>query len=424
MSPPSAGSDASGHSSSSEQSDNYDKIPRPPLWLLAFMMAIGPFGDTEYTPAMPNMAQSLHADYGMVQLSMTAYLIGASLSQLIYGPLTDRYGRRPVMLVGAGILCAGLLLCVLSFSVWPLIGGRLIQGFGAVAGGVVSDAMVRDAFPKEERKRTYAKLMTAFALAPAVGPVAGTLIAKAFGWHWNFVLLLVLGLLLWALVWWLLPETHPNVDKEAMQPSRLWQHYRNTLMTREFTFFAVLSGCGVGVVYTALIGAPDLVINMLGRGSVGIIEVSASILVAFVVGAGLCALLTKVVPDWTLLVGGLVVLAGASGWLLLIALTVGKQGGLFTYLLPISGSFIGVGLLMPICTACAMAPFKDTAGMAASLLGVARMGVAALGTLAMGLLHRGAVMDMPIVFLVMTALAIAVYAAYVLTGGKREQATA
>ncbi|HET9836572.1 MAG TPA: MFS transporter, partial [Rhodanobacteraceae bacterium] len=89
----------------------------PALSLLAFMMAVGPFGDTEYTPAMPAMAKALHADYGMVQFTMSSYLVGSSISQLVYGPASDRFGRRPVMLVGAVILILGALLCMISFSI-------------------------------------------------------------------------------------------------------------------------------------------------------------------------------------------------------------------------------------------------------------------------------------------------------------------
>src|SRR5690348_17823632 len=85
----------------------------PALWLLAFMMAVGPFGDTEYTPAMPAMAKALHADYGMIQFTMAAYLAASAVSQLVFGPASDRWGRRPVMLFGAVVLSAGALLCML-----------------------------------------------------------------------------------------------------------------------------------------------------------------------------------------------------------------------------------------------------------------------------------------------------------------------
>lgn len=402
---------ASGENTAATPARKHE-VPRPPLSLLVFMMAIGPFGDTEYTPAMPAIAHSLKADYSMVQFTMTAYLIGSALSRLYYGPLSDRFGRRPVMLGSCAVLTAGLLLSVLSFNIWPLIAGRLIQGVGACAGGVIADAAVRDAFPADERQTVYAKLNAAFALAPAIGPVAGIYLAHALGWHASFGLLLLLSALLWLAVWRWLPETKLERVQDALEPRQLWRNYLKTLWTREFIFFAVLSGLAVGVVYTALIGAPDLVLTVLHRGSGGIVAVAAAILVAFVVGAGLCALLTDHVRDRWIVGAGILTMLGGSAWLLLHALSVGQHGVLLGYLLPISLCFSGVGLQVPVATAHAMAPFNETAGTAASVLGFVQMAVAALATVAMSVMHRGSVMDMPIVFLGLSGTAVGVFVLY------------
>jgi DHA1 family bicyclomycin/chloramphenicol resistance-like MFS transporter len=393
------------------------KAATPALSLLAFMMAVGPFGDTEYTPAMPAMATTLHADYGMVQFTMSSYLVGSSISQLVYGPASDRFGRRPVMLIGAAILILGALLCMISFSIWPLIGGRLIQGVGACAGGVIADAAVRDAFPAERRQRVYAKLNAAFALAPAIGPVVGTYVAHAFGWHANFAILLGLSLLLGGLVWYYLPETHRDLDRHALELSRLWRNGREVVTTRGFLFYVVIGGLCVGVVYTALIGAPDLVINVLHMGSGAIAIVAGAILVAFVIGAGSCALLTHRIPNLWIIAAGLLVIAGGAGALMGVAIAAGGKGSFAAYLLPIAICFVGVGLVVPVSTAKAMAPFGDNAGAASSLMGFIRMGVAALGTIAMSAMHQGSVYDIPIVFLALVGVAIVLYATYLSVRG-------
>lgn len=392
-------------------------MPQPALTLLAFMMAVGPFGDTEYTPAMPAIAHGLHADYATVQFTMTSYLIGSAISQLAYGPLSDRFGRRPVMLVGAAILIAGSLLCLLSFAIWPLIGGRLIQGVGACAGGVIADAAVRDAFPAERRQRIYATLNAAFALAPAIGPVVGTYTAHAFGWHANFGILVALSIALWLAVWRWLPETKPDIDRRALEPARFWRNYVRVLTTRAFLFYSVLGGFSVGVVYAALIGAPDLVINVLGRGSTAFVIVAVAILIAFVIGVGSCALLTHRVSHLLIIAIGLGTMLAAALALLAVALIAGNHGDLAMFLVPIAVAFIGVGMVVPVSTAKAMAPFRRTAGAAASLLGFIRMGVAALGTLAMSLLHHGSVLDIPIVFLVLSGAAVAVFTGYLALRG-------
>lgn len=397
------------------------KIPRPALPLLAFMMSAGPFGDTEYTPAMPAMAHALHTSYGMVQFTMAAYLAGTAISQLAYGPLSDRYGRRPLMLAGAAILLAGAIVCLLSFSIWPLIGGRVIQGIGACAGGVVADAAVRDAFPANLREKIYAKLNAAFALAPAIGPIVGTYVAHAFGWHANFGVLAGIAFVLCFLVWRYLPETNLKLDRHALEPARVWDNFMATLKTREFTIFAVLGGCCVGVVYAALIAAPDLVINVLGWGSLGIVIVAGAILVAFVLGAVACAVLSHRIPAGMTIAIGLVVLLAASAALLGVAVFVGNKGDLATYLVPIGVCFVGIGMIVPESTALAMAPFKENTGAAASLLGFLRMGIAAIATGAMSVLHQGSVYDMPFVFL---ALGVTAAIVFVVTHAVRQRSAA
>lgn len=387
-------------------------VPRPALALLAFMMALAPFGDTEYTPAMPAIAHAFSADYGMVQLTMTFYLAGSAISQLVFGPLADRYGRRPVMLGGTAVLTFGFLLSLASFAIWPLLGSRLVQGLGASAGSVVADAAVRDAFPADRRQRVYAKLNAAFALAPAIGPVAGAYLVQALDWRANFAVLAALGALLWFAVWRWLPETHPHPDRRAIRPRHLWHTWRHILGTPRFVIFALLSGCAVGVVYTALIGAPDLVINLLGQGSGAIVVVAVSILVAFVAGAGLCVWLTPRVAHRLIVSAGLGILLAGSLGLLAVALLLGTGEDLAAFLIPIGVCFCGVGLVVPVATAKAMAPFRRTAGNAASLLGFIRMGVAATGTVAMSVLHEGTVLDIPIVFLALTGLAVLAFGSY------------
>ncbi|MGN8158988.1 multidrug effflux MFS transporter [Salinisphaera sp. SWV1] len=397
------------------------RIPQPSLALLALMMAVGPFGDTEYTPAMPDIAHALSTDYGLVQFTMAAYLFGDAVGEVCYGPLSDRFGRRPVALVGAGILSLGALLCLVSVSIWPLIGGRLIQGIGACAGGVMAKAMVRDAFEKGRRERIYAKLNAAFSLAPAVGPVVGSLIAHAMNWHVNFAVLLGLSLTLWALVWFFLPETNFERNPRALEWSGLWQAYRKPLVNKGFLFHAGLSGLCIGVVYSALIGAPDLVINVLHLGSIAVVIVALVVLVGFAGGAGACALASSRLRDPTVIGAGLALLLIGSLASMAVAFIVGKQGNLAEYLGPVAVCFPGIGLIMPVSTAQAMAPFKDIAGAASSLLGFMRMLLAALGTMTMALLHQSSVYDMPIVFLGLTAAAIVVFALFRFTGSARRE---
>ena len=400
------------------------RAARPALALLAFMISVGPFGDTEYTPAMPAIAHALGTSYGMVQLTMTSYLVSFALSRLAYGPLSDRFGRRPVMLVGAAILVAGSLLCLLSFAIWPLIAGRLVQGVGACAGGVIADAMVRDAFPADRRETIYARLNTAFAVAPALGPVAGVYAASRLGWHGNFGLLVALSALLLLLVWRYLPETLPQSDRHGSGLRRMVQGYLAVVRQRGFLFYSMLAGQSVGIAYAALIGAPDLVYNLLKRGDGSIMIIAVGILVAFVVGASFCALVNDTLSDLWIFCAGLIIQAGAGLGLLAVALLLGTQATFISLSIPIAIVFVGVGLIVPAATANAMAPFRKNAGTASSVFGFVQMGTAALATIGMSLLPGGSEIDMPIVFLSLTVVALYLLAAFVVKSGGILQAIA
>ena len=183
-----------------------------------------------------------------------------------------------------------------------------------------------------------------------------------------------------------------------------------------------MGGLCVGVVYAALIGAPDLVINVLHQGSGAIVVVAIAILVAFVIGAGACAWLTPRVPHLAIIGGGLALVLAGSILLMLVALFADGKGDLATYLVPIGIAFVGVGLTVPVSTAKAIAPFGDNAGAASSVLGFLRMGIAALGTIAMSALHMGSVYDIPIVFLALSVTAVALFCTYLGLRGKPPEA--
>lgn len=176
-----------------------------------------------------------------------------------------------------------------------------------------------------------------------------------------------------------------------------------------------LGGCCIGAVYTALIGAPDLVLNVLGMGTFVIVAVA--ILLSCVTGAGLCALLSKRVRDLYPVCAGLALLLAGSFALLSVAVLIGKQGTLAQFLTPIACCFTGVGLVVPVSTTRAMAPFDRIAGAASSLLGFTRISIAAGGTIAMSLLHHGSIYDMPIVFLGLSGSATVIFASYIIWRG-------
>ena len=284
----------------------------PSVFILAFMASLGPFGDTEYTPSLPSIAQGLGVSYGQAQMTMTVCLAGFALSQIFYGPLSDRLGRRPAILVAVSTFLVGSLICAFSTDLTLMLFGRAIQSLGASAGGSLSNAAVRDAFPEEMRTRVFLKVNTIFALAPGVGPIAGSLIDRYFGWQFNFYLLALLALLLLITLLFGFQETNRHLNPEATRPSVFIRNYLYLFGQPVYLFYVLMIGVGIGVTYSSLLEAPHLVVTELGYSSKMFVSVALYIVAAFIVGATLCSWLSRVLSDPVLVLLGLGIMLTGS----------------------------------------------------------------------------------------------------------------
>ena len=395
--------------------------PPPSLWILVFMVSIGPFGDTEYTPAMPSIAQSLGVNYSQIILTMTSYLLGYAVSQLFYGPLSDRYGRRPAMIVGAITFLIGSIICLLSPNLATMIVGRFIQAMGACAGAILSNAAVRDSFPERERGHVYAKINAAFALAPGLGPMVGAYVDHLFHWRINFVILLVLSAILLAAVFFCLPETNKHLNKTALQPTQILSNYLKLFRDPYYGCYVVILGLCVGLVYNCLTEAPSLVIKILHLGPLSIVLISSGVMLGFIAGSLLCHFLYRRLSENTI-IGSALLLILSMSWALLYTNTRANPT-LAVIMIPIIILFVGVAMVLPMATARAMQPFKSITGNAAAALGFTQMGIASLATGILSLEHQTSILVMPICFIVMSALALMVFIVGILFRPKRHRIT-
>ncbi len=366
------------------------------------MVSLGPFGDTEYTPSLPRIAHDFGVSYGAVQQSMTVYLLAYAMVQLFYGPWSDRIGRKPVALWGALLFTLGSYVCWTSNSLAMLLAGRFLQGLGACAGAVISSAAVRDSYPKEQLEAIYLRINAAFAGAPAIGPIVGSIVDDRFGWQANMLILLILGSLLLGVLLLFLPETHWPDPSQRLLPGRLWHTYGNLFRHRSYLPAILINGLAIGVVYSSLTEAPALVTNVLGLPSRWIAVVAGGVLLAFVGGSLLGMLLLKHMPPARILrIGLLLIVVGA-----ILQAGMGYLGlvNLVSMLLPIMLSFSGIALIVPNATGIAMRPFSRVAGAAAAMLGFSQMGIAALANAGVSLLPLSPVYALPVIFMILASL--------------------
>ena len=188
---------------------------RPPLALLIAVTAAGPLSLTIFVPSMPGIQRAYDTDYATVQLTLTLYLVGFAVAQLLYGPLSDRFGRRPVLLAGQGVYLVGSLLCLMAPGIGTLIAGRVVQAVGACAGMVVARAIIQDVYKREKAAPMLAYVSSAMAAAPMVGPSIGGMLEVWFGWRASFVLIAALGAGVLAASVFFLHETHKGEAQGA-----------------------------------------------------------------------------------------------------------------------------------------------------------------------------------------------------------------
>lgn len=348
-------------------------------WFLATMTLIGCFGiaaSTIYVPSVPAIALALDARVAGVQLTFASYLMVFALGMPVVGPLSDRYGRRPILLGGLIFSIAGSILCAASPSLPLLIAARAIQGVGACAGLVVGRAVIRDRYPREEAARVIAGLSFAITLAQALAPVAGSHLAHWGGWRASFVAVALLAGLALALALRHLPERIQIDARPAERRTR--QNYRTLVGSRRFLAYTLAAtGASAGFQLFSAGGAAVLV------GGLGVSAETFGYLAVlppagFLAGSFLARRLTRRLGvDGTIACGAGVLLV-AVGAMLALAL-----GGLVTPA-SIVGPMIfvccGSGLLTPNAVAGALSVKPDIGGAASGLLSFVQLGGAAAAT--------------------------------------------
>lgn len=362
--------------------DQTPERPAPRQASLALLVAVTMTGTVAlhiFVPALAAAAADLHTDAAGIQSTITIYLIGLAGGQLLYGPLSDRYGRRPVLIGGLGLYLAGLLLAIPAPNLAVLIVARMMQSLGACSCLVIGRAMVRDVSTREDAARKLAILVTAMTLTPALAPAIGGVVSHAFGWRAVFVLLAGLVAFLGGMVVLTLPET--NRRKVALPGiAAVLSAYLRLVRMPVSRAYLVAGGCAGTSLYAFLAVAPFLLVNRLGRSPQEVGFDCLLVVFGMVAGAVLASRIARRVS----------ILQGArSGNLICIVsalalLAVDRAGFLTieTLIVPLFAYAVGVGLLSPNAVAGLMNVDPHAAGSASSLYGFTQMTFGALFTVA------------------------------------------
>ena len=232
-----------------------------PLWLLALITFSGTLAMHMFVPALPAAAQDLGASMPLMQMTISLYVLGLAFGQLAYGPLSDAFGRRPVLMVGLVLYTLAGLAAAFAPDAPSLVAARLVQALGGCAGLVLGRAMVRDAGAGEDAVRRMALLTLMMLVGPGLAPMLGGLLSATLGWRSIFLLLAAMGAVGMACAWWLLPETGRGGGTLSL--SGLGREYRALLGSRTFLGLAIGGGCATTSLYAFVAAAPFIFVEEL-----------------------------------------------------------------------------------------------------------------------------------------------------------------
>jgi DHA1 family bicyclomycin/chloramphenicol resistance-like MFS transporter len=343
--------------------------------LLAMLTALGPLSMDMYLPSLPDIAHVLAAPTARVQLTVSSYLIGFAVGQMIYGPLSDRHGRRPVLLAALALYVASTLVCAATQSVDPLIGARFLQGIGGSGSIVLARAIVRDLYSGVRAARELSLMGSISAFAPIVAPMIGGVFQTVFGWRASFIFMCGAAVVATVLAARLLPETLRQRSDRPISLFSIMRGYGSVLRHRGFLVYLGILTLSYAGLFAWVSGASVILQSVYGLSSVTFGFTFALGAAGYMLGATIAArLVVRLGLDRTMGMGVMVLAAG--GLALAAVVAAGIPG---VWLVAAMALYLaGLGLAMPQAMAGALTPFPDRAGTAASLMGLVQQTVAAI----------------------------------------------
>ena len=351
-----------------------------------------------YLPAFPQIAGDLGVSVSSVQLTLATFLAGLACGQLLFGPWSDRRGRRAPLLFGSLLFALAAAACALTHSIGGLLFFRFLMGLGGAAGQVVARAVVRDRFDEAASVRMFSAMMLVMAIAPVLAPLLGGAILahgeRFGGWHLIFWIQAAFGLCCVAVVFLDLLETLPLRRRARGGPAAVLRHYLRILPDRRFLGYALAAACGSGILFAYISASPFVFITLHGFSPQEYSLLFAANAIALFGTARLNSLLRRRWNARALLKRAFVVTALAGIALIVVAGT-GWDGPHSLFLvIPLLVCLGALGLIFPNAAAAALRPFARKAGTASALLGTIQYTVGSLSGTLVGLLFTDTALPM------------------------------
>ncbi len=376
------------------------------ILILGSLAALGPLSIDMYLPAFPDMSRSFDASASLIQLSLTACMLGMALGQLIVGPLSDVRGRKRPLMVALLVYLLASLACAMAPTIEVLIALRFIQGAAGASGIVISRAIVRDLFDGPELTRFFAALSLVNGTAPILAPVIGGQLLRFGDWHFVFYLLAILSTMMLLAVALRLPETLPLDRRVEGNLTTTLKTFGRLLTDRVFIGYAFAQAFVMGAMFAYISGSPFVLQNIYGASPQQFSFLFGLNGIGIILAAQIAGRLAGRVDSERLMRISLTIVASAS-ILLFLALTLTNQ--LIFVMIPLFFVVSSVGLISTLGFTLAMQNYGATAGSASALLGLLPMLVGSLVSPLVGIMGEQSAVPMGLIIMTLDCLALILY---------------
>lgn len=374
--------------------------------LLAASSALGPAAMQILLPALPTIKDDFAVSNDVAQLTLSLSMLAIALGTLCYGPLSDKYGRKPIMLLGLSITFIGSLFCLLADSITLLILGRIVQAFGGAVGLVLARAIVRDVYGASEAARVIATLVMVMVVVPMLSPALGGELMARFGWQSVFVVIAVGSGIMFVLLQMSLPETlEESMPFEGVVS--MLKTFGLLLSSSAFRGYAFCVAFVSVVFFSFISAAPEIMVSVLGRPPTEYGYYFVMIPLGFMAGnyvarhAGSSRDIDELINT-----GGAIALGGIAAAILLQLVGLHHPLALFV---PIAVAVFGNGITLPNAQAAAINEFPKMAGSASGLTGFLQMFLSAIAAQGVALIFNGTVYPLLILMLVASLLSFSLF---------------
>ncbi|QXU48122.1 multidrug effflux MFS transporter [Chryseobacterium sp. D764] len=376
------------------------------VFILALLNTLESLSIDLYLPAFPSMAKIFNTDIGHIQISISVFFAGFAFGQLLWGPLSDKKGRKPMLYCGLLLFIIGATAIYFTSDIYVLWAMRFLQAFGGSAGIVIGRAIIIDLYDKQKSVTIFSQQSQISGIAPIVAPLLGSVFLKFWGWNSSFAFLCIMGLITFFMVYKYVPETNSRInlpDEELVNEKGLKDQLKMIISNKDFINSTMVGSIAFASLIIYISNAPFLFMEIHGLSSSTFSFIFAFNSLALITAAYITPKLIKRISNSALLfIATIVLLVVCSLHILIAAENVSVALEIAMLYL----SLLAIGILFPITSAHALSPFKEGRGTAAALLGFMQLMVTFLISALLGFLEADSIIPMVVTRSAMALIAV------------------